>query len=87
MKGILPEIALTRRKIGFKVPVSTWFRTSLRDYVRAHLQGGSSITKEYFHHAKIERYLTEHESGRRNHEKLIWALLNFELFQKQYRLA
>lgn len=86
MKGILPDIILTRRKVGFKVPVSLWFRTTLRECVRDHLQGSDSLTRSYYKAEKLEHYLSEHESGKRNHEKLVWALLNLELFQKQYRL-
>lgn len=86
MKDKLPPEILTRRKVGFKVPVSVWFRTSLRDYVRGHLQGSDSLTRDYYKPARLEAYLTEHESGRRNHEKLIWALLNLEFFQRQFRL-
>ena len=36
---------------------------------------------------EVERALKEHETGRQNHEKLIWMLINLELFQKRFHLA
>lgn len=86
MKPILPAEILTRRKVGFRVPVSRWFRTTLKDYVYDHLLGNDSLTRSFYKREVLTNYLDEHVSGRKNHEKLIWALLNLELFQKQYRL-
>ena len=30
--------------------------------------------------------IDRHMSGREDHEKLIWSLLNFEIFQREYGL-
>lgn len=86
MKPILPPEILTRRKVGFRVPVSRWFRTTLKEYVYDHLLGTNSLTRDFYNRPILTNYLDEHASGRKNHEKLIWALLNLELFQKQYRI-
>ena len=83
-KDLLPERILTRPKVGFRVPVNQWFRSEMRDYLLDHLQSGSSITRAYYDACVLDRVLAEHLNGRQNHEKLLWALLNLEIWHRQY---
>ncbi|MDR3451064.1 MAG: asparagine synthase (glutamine-hydrolyzing) [Alphaproteobacteria bacterium] len=87
MRDILPAEILHRRKIGFRVPVSLWFRTTLKDYVHENLLGPNSRTRDFYRRDALQRILDQHATGRVNHEKLIWALLSFELFQQKYGLT
>ena len=87
MADILPKEILGRPKVGFRVPVNEWFRGPMRGFVRDHVMGPASLTRELFNGREVEQVLSEHESGRQNHEKLIWTLVNLELFQKRFRLA
>jgi asparagine synthase (glutamine-hydrolysing) len=87
MRDILPAEIIGRRKVGFRVPVSLWFRTTLKDYVYENLLGASSRTKGLYRAAALWTILNQHSTGRANHEKLIWSLLSFELFQQQYGLS
>ncbi len=80
MKQLLPESIINRPKVGFKVPVNEWFKGSMRDYLYDHLTSANSLTSHYYHKNELHRYLHEHVSGKRNHEKLLWALLNLELW-------
>ena len=84
MKQIVPETILNRPKIGFKVPIDEWFRDPMRDYLYEHLTGPDSLTKEYYQVAVLEKILADHVSGRQNHEKLLWSLLNLEIWHRQY---
>jgi asparagine synthase (glutamine-hydrolysing) len=86
-KQLLPERILTRQKVGFRVPVNRWFRGEIRDYLLDHLQGGSSMTRAYFDPKALDHVLAEHLDGRQNHEKLLWALLNLEIWHRQYARA
>jgi len=56
----------------------------MRDYLLDHLQSGSSITRVYYDACVLDRVLAEHLNGRQNHEKLLWALLNLEIWHRQY---
>lgn len=85
MQSLLPKTILERPKVGFRVPVNEWFRSSMRDYLHEHLLGNDSLTRSYFHREELERILKEHESGRQNHEKLLWCLLNLEIWHRTYR--
>ncbi len=85
MKRILPASILERPKVGFRVPVNEWFRTTLRDYLYDHLTGPDSRTAHYYHRPALLRVLEEHVGGRQNHEKLLWAMLNLELWWRDNR--
>jgi asparagine synthase (glutamine-hydrolysing) len=87
MKNILPRAILARPKVGFRVPINEWFRGPMRGYVRELIDAPASLARNLCDKAIIGRTLEEHEAGRRNHEKLIWTLVNLELFQRQFRLG
>jgi len=84
MKPILPQEIIYRPKIGFRVPVNEWFRHSMKDFLYNNLTGAKSLTKIYFHREKLNLILNEHISRKHNHEKLLWCLLNLELWHQQY---
>ncbi|NOT10818.1 MAG: asparagine synthase (glutamine-hydrolyzing) [Methylococcaceae bacterium] len=84
MKRLLPAAILKRPKVGFRVPVNEWFRGPMRDYLYDHLTGNDSLTVRYYRRDVLERVLNEHIKGRQNHEKLLWTLLNLELWHRQY---
>ena len=84
MKRLLPAEILERPKVGFRVPVNEWFRGPMRDYLYDHLTGADSLTAHYYRPEALQRLLAEHVNGRQNHEKLLWMLLNLEVWQRQY---
>jgi asparagine synthase (glutamine-hydrolysing) len=84
MSRILPKAILDRPKVGFSMPVNEWFRGPMREYVYDHLTGPSSKIRPYYRPASLQRTLDEHMQGRQNHEKLIWCLLNLELWHQAY---
>jgi asparagine synthase (glutamine-hydrolysing) len=83
-KRLLPQRILTRRKVGFRVPVNEWFRGAMRDFLVDHLQSASSITRTYYDARALDQVLGEHLNGKQNHEKLLWTLLNLEVWHRQY---
>lgn len=84
MKRLLPAAILERPKVGFRVPVNEWFRGPMRDYLYDHLTGKDSLTVQYYRRDVLERVLIEHVNGRQNYEKLLWTLLNLEIWHRQY---
>jgi asparagine synthase (glutamine-hydrolysing) len=84
MKPILPAPILKRSKVGFRVAVNDWFRGPMRDYLYDHLTGPKSMTADYYHKAALEKVLADHVTARHNHEKLLWTLLNLEIWHRQY---
>jgi asparagine synthase (glutamine-hydrolysing) len=83
-RHVLPKRILKRPKVGFRVPVNEWFRGEMRGYLLGHLQSASSRTRKYYDEGMLDRVLAEHLNGRHNHEKLLWSLLNLEVWHRTY---
>jgi asparagine synthase (glutamine-hydrolysing) len=79
----LPTAIAARGKQGFSVPVGLWLRQDLRDWARARLLDNRSL-EEWFRPAAVRRLFDEHDSGRINHGKRLWALVMFALWIEQY---
>jgi asparagine synthase (glutamine-hydrolysing) len=82
--SLIPKAILERPKVGFRVPVNRWFQGPMREFMQDHLRGPQSRTRAYYDPNVLDRTLEEHVRGRQNHEKLIWALLNLEIWHRQY---
>jgi len=83
-RSLIPDAILERKKVGFRVPVNQWFQGPLKEYLCDHLKGTESKTRAYFDPQVLDRMLDDHIEGRQNHEKLLWALLNLEIWHRQY---
>ncbi|MCG8469398.1 MAG: asparagine synthase (glutamine-hydrolyzing) [Gemmatimonadetes bacterium] len=83
MKGVLPESILTRPKMGFPVPFGAWARGPYNAYVRDIVLGGRARERGVFDLSHVERLVSEHEAGV-DHDERLWALLNFELWQRAF---
>lgn len=75
---LLPEVILKRKKMGFGIPVSRWFRNELKEYVYDVLMDDKTIRRGYFKKGSIKRLLDEHVALRYDHSAKIWALLLLE---------
>jgi len=85
MRKALPPEILTRRKIGFRVPLAAWFRTRCRDELRDMLASGNSSVTRLCPPAVLRRMLDDHLEERRNNERVLWTLANLELFLRTFR--
>jgi asparagine synthase (glutamine-hydrolysing) len=79
-KGFLPDNIFNRKKMGFGVPVSRWFRNELKSYVREILLDRRTLNRGYFRRDGIERLLNDHIGLRYDHSSRIWALLFLEVW-------
>jgi asparagine synthase (glutamine-hydrolysing) len=82
MKGLVPQEIIRRKKHGFGVPVGRWFRTDLKDHVRAVLLSSEALRRRYFNGSAIRRLVVEHQSGKRDHGHKLWTLLTFEIWHR-----
>ena len=79
-KDFLPAAILKRKKMGFGVPLSKWFRNELKEYVYEVLLDPKTLNRGYFRREGIERLLNDHISFRYDHSARIWALLFLEIW-------
>src|SRR5499426_574938 len=84
MKGALPEPILTRRKMGFPVPVGRWFRGPYRSVIDDYVIGARTIERGIFDPAYLRNLVAEHQSGARDHSQRLWSLVNFEMWARQF---
>ncbi len=82
MDGKIPAPILKRPKMGFPVPLATWFRTSHASLVENLIDGERARSREIFDSETVTRILREHKGGV-DHSLKIWSLLNFEIWSRQ----
>jgi asparagine synthase (glutamine-hydrolysing) len=76
--GLVPETVRRRGKMGFGVPLDSWFRGELRGYTRETLLAHDARCQEYLSRLELETIVRSHESGERNRGQQLWCLLAFE---------
>lgn len=78
----LPAEVINRKKQGFPMPFSLWFRNEARPFVRDLLSTATVKRRQLFNAPYVETLLKQHESGTADHGALIWGLLAFELWHR-----
>jgi len=86
MADLLPPGIAYRPKHGFSFPIKHWLRGDLLAYMEDVLTG-SSFIRERFNAATVDRLIAEHRTGSRNHDHLLWSLVNLALWHKRFLSA
>jgi asparagine synthase (glutamine-hydrolysing) len=84
MASSLPGDILTRKKMGFGVPLGEWFRGELRELVRDVLLSRAARERGLFRPAAIAGLLEAHDAGPRDYSARLWALVCLELWMGQW---
>lgn len=84
MAGILPGGVAGRTKQGFSAPDASWFRGDSIDYLNRLLRDPRAMIFEFLQPRYVTRILDEHCSGQVNHRLLIWSLLSFEWWCRDF---
>ncbi|MEW6127508.1 MAG: asparagine synthase (glutamine-hydrolyzing) [Acidobacteriota bacterium] len=83
MRGRLPKAILSRRKMGFPVPVGSWLRHSFTHILDEYVTGERAIARGIFNRDYVKALVNRHLDGERHDERL-WMLINFEIWQRQF---
>ncbi len=84
LRGLLPDTILDRRKQGFGVPIGLWLRGPLRPRLEDRLAHERVSRIGLFDPDSTARLVTEHVEGRKDHRKVLWALLIFDAWRERY---
>ena len=76
----LPRDVLYRPKMGFSVPLATWFRGPLHAHVQDAVSNGALAECGYFEAAALDRLVRQHVTSRRDHSATLWKLLMLDAF-------
>ena len=80
----VPRDVLYRPKQGFALPLKHWMHAELKNEITALLLESRTLQRGYFRRTAIERILSEHHRGERDHSTALWQLLAFELWHRNY---
>jgi asparagine synthase (glutamine-hydrolysing) len=84
MRGVLPEPIITRPKMGFPVPMGAWLRGPFRHLVEEYVLGERAAARGIFEREFVRQLVARHQSGAEDHAERLWALVNFEMWQRQF---
>ena len=80
LEPYLPNDILYRPKMGFAVPLGSWFRGPLKQRVQQALLGDVLRQTGLFNDVFLRHMVGQHQAGLRDYSAPIWALLMFEAF-------
>jgi asparagine synthase (glutamine-hydrolysing) len=80
----IPREVLDRRKQGFAMPLVHWMRQEMKDELREILLDPRSLQRGYFKPNAVRAVVEEHISGKRNHPGVLWQMLVFELWHRNF---
>jgi asparagine synthase (glutamine-hydrolysing) len=83
-KPLLPDDVLYRKKMGFSVPLATWFREHIKAIAEHYFFAHTSGIHAYFKTATIQQWWDEHQAKTHDHSHLLWSLLMFQMWYVKY---
>ena len=87
MKGQLPDEVMRKKKRGFGCPVGAWFRTDLRPLLLDTLSPAALKRQGLLDRATVARLVDEHETYREDRTDVLLALLTFQLWSTEWKVA
>jgi asparagine synthase (glutamine-hydrolysing) len=86
-KPMLPDDILYRKKMGFSVPLASWFRHEIKELAQRYLIEQAQGLKGIFNHDQVVTLWKEHQNGNADHSALLWSMLMFEMWWVKYAHA
>jgi len=77
---LLPAENLSRRKMGFGVPIGHWLRGEMQPFLRETLLSEKALGRGFFRPAAVTRMVELHTRGERDYAHQLWTLLMLELW-------
>lgn len=81
-KGIIPDAVITRRKLGFPVPIRHWLKNEIYDWAVNLIN--ESETDEYFNKENVLNMLEKHRKGPVDYSRRIWTILTFMIWHQVF---
>ena len=81
--GILPKQIITRKKMGFPVPIGRWLRGEFSYIVDEYVLGERARKRRIFDEEFVRELVARHRAGE-DHAERLWALINFEIWKRRF---
>lgn len=82
VRDIIPREILYRKKMGFPVPVSAWFRGPFRELLQRMILGPRARARGLFDSEALEKMVAEHGASKIDHGERLWLLFNLEIWMR-----
>jgi asparagine synthase (glutamine-hydrolysing) len=80
----LPKSIIYRRKQGFPVPISLWFRDKLYDRVAEVLLDPRTLNRGYFRPDYVRDILAKHRAGQGDYSRRLLSLVILETWHRTF---
>jgi asparagine synthase (glutamine-hydrolysing) len=84
LKQRLPAENLTRRKMGFGIPIGHWFRGKLQQFLREAILSEKALNRGLFKPDTVKRLVERHTRAERDYSAQLWTLLMLELWFQRF---
>ncbi len=82
MKGLLPDTILSRKKMGFPVPIGRWLRHEYGGIVDEFILSERARSRGLLATEAVRQIVDEHRGGIGGHQERLWSLINLELWHR-----
>src|SRR3989449_3841853 len=82
LRDLVPREILTRKKMGFPVPMGRWLRGPFWPVIQEFVLGPRALARGLFKPDALRRLAEEHRRGIREHGDRLWLLVNLEIWQR-----
>ncbi|THB64601.1 MAG: asparagine synthase (glutamine-hydrolyzing) [Desulfovibrio sp.] len=82
-RHVEPEL-VERPKQGFSIPLDTWLRGPLKEWAADLLDPQTLQRQGFFRPEPVTQAWHEHQSGRRNRQYQLWAVLMFQAWAREF---
>jgi asparagine synthase (glutamine-hydrolysing) len=82
LRPSLPPSVFNRPKMGFAIPLASWFRNGIRQYAEKYLL---ETTDPFLSPDFVGSLWRQHQSGRRDRSTELWNVLMFRLWYAKIR--
>jgi asparagine synthase (glutamine-hydrolysing) len=81
---LLPSEIFHRRKMGFGVPLDSWFRGELKELGSDHLLSETARCHAFLRPDAIKHLWDEHQARRYDHSARLWSLVMLEAWLREW---
>ncbi|MBU1220492.1 asparagine synthase (glutamine-hydrolyzing) [Myxococcota bacterium] len=80
----IPENMMNRPKKGFAVPVDSWVKNELKEWVEELLTIDMIKAEGYFKPESVKKMWEDHKTGRINNIYQLWSLISFQSWKQTW---
>jgi asparagine synthase (glutamine-hydrolysing) len=75
---------MDRPKKGFDIPLGSYIRNELNDYIQDKIDYGKNAFPDVFDFTEVDRVRTNHNNLKTENPNLLWNLVSFFAWHENY---